>query len=169
MCYNGGNLKKGEAMLLTLQNFGLADKKIVNLPVLNKEKRNRYQHYILRDTADENAKFLVNMSFSAWLNVKKRIDGYIAVVIYNLDGSFYLSHNAEKGDPYLIITEKMDADYYCKEEHIKSLGYENNLDFLSVYLPMVAHVDAYAVYQQIPAEAGTQRFRTVHKYPTDKI
>lgn len=156
-------------MLLTLRDFGIEDKQIINLPVPDNKRKNRYVHYIRTDSADENAFYLTNMCMNAWLNTKKTLYGYLAVVIYNLDGSFCLGHNAEIGVPDYIILESKESDFYQTSSTTRDLDYRDNLDFLSHYLPNLEHVDAYGVFQQILSEAGTQRFRTVHLKPSDRI
>lgn len=156
-------------MLLTLHDFGIEDKKIINLPVPDKKRKNRYVHYTQTGSADENAEYFTNLCMNVWMNVKKELTGYVAVVIYNLDGSFYLGHNAEMGIPDCLILEHMKPDYYQSSPAIRNLGYRDNLDFLSHFLPNHEHVEAYGVFQQTLAEAGTQRFRSVHLKPSDRI
>ena len=156
-------------MLLTLRDFGIEDKKIINLPVPDNKRKNRYVQYIRTDSANENAFYLTNLCMNVWLNSKKMLTGYVAIVIYNPDGSFYLGHNAEMGVPDYLILEQKEPDYYRTSPTFKDLGYRDNLDFLSHYLPDLEHIEAYGVFQQILSEAGTQRFRTVHLKPSDRI
>lgn len=155
-------------MLLTLHDFGIEDKTIINLPVPDKKRKNRYVQYIRTDSADDNASYLIDICMSAWLNVRKTLNGYLAIVIYNLDGSFYLGHNAEMGVPDHIILEHLKPDYYRTASATGDPDYRDNLDFLSHCLPNLEHIEAYGVFQQILSEAGTQRFRTVHLEPSDK-
>ena len=103
-------------MLLTLRDFGIEDKKIINLPVPDNKRKNRYVQYIRTDSANENAFYLTNLCMNVWLNSKKMLTGYVAIVIYNLDGSFYLGHNAEMGVPdYLILEQKEPSPISFRE------------------------------------------------------